>query len=969
MKNLLFSLLSFYGIFFCLYPLLGDKLALAESSNIGDSQGAIAGFKSRQPLTMDQDPETSETSPESENQEASEVSEDLEPFDEVIKDFEKIEGLFTLYRQPEKNTVYLEVKPEQLNRNLLMVATLSSGIGAWGLYQGMPVQDFVFQLRQIQKNRVDLVVPNTRFRTQPGDPQERSLPRSFSDSGIYSLAVKSIHPERETLLIDISEMLMTDFAGLASAFPWILSDSYGLNPATSYLSSLQGFPLNVEIDWVYGFAGGANPWFSIDTLADPRGFYLTVRYSLSELPVNNGYRPRLADDRVGHFLSAYQDLSRQYDQDPFVRYIKRWNLQKQDPYAVLSPPKEPIVFWIENTIPVEYRDAIREGILMWNPAFKKIGFIDAIEVRQMPDDATWDPADVRYNTIRWFNSIDAGFALGPVRANPLTGEILDADVLVSANVIRVMEREYRSLSQNSLPGTPGISPLVTNSLLCNPGLRLPNFPRGSFLPNARGANHPFINQLQATSQLMQQHDFCFALESARQAGFGALSLSLRQNLGVDSEEKKIYIHQFLRHLIAHEVGHTLGLRHNFKGSNLLMPEELNNLEITRTKGLVSSVMDYVPVNLAAPGEVQGDYFSTQIGSYDEWAIEYAYKSIPAMTPEGEIPELEKIAQRAPEPELSYATDEDSWGAIDPTSLPWDLSADPLGYSQIQLENALSAWANLDTDYLLPDESYPDLRDAFNMIFGYYIGHAMSATTYIAGQRFSRDHPDDPGGRLPFEKVSAEQQRQALSLLQEYIFSEKAFNFSPELINQLAPTRWYHWGSSLPIFRLDYPIYERISFVQGLVLSSLLASDRLERLRDAELTSDSEDILTMPELFETLKSGIWSEVIEPDSKSWEISTVRRGLQRLHLNILVNMVLRNPEMLMSATNFLDFMVAWQTLNAPEDARVLARYQLRELSEQIQKTLKRHHKKMDTATKAHLEAVGDRIFQTLEAPLPAK
>ena len=106
-----------------------------------------------------------------------------------------------------------------------------------------------------------------------------------------------------------------------------------------------------------------------------------------------------------------------------------------------SKPKQPIVFWLENTIPVKYRDAVRDGALMWNKAFERIGFKDAIEVRQQPDDADWDPADVRYSTIRWFTATDAGFAIGPSRANPFTGEIYDADISFSEGMTRFVRRE------------------------------------------------------------------------------------------------------------------------------------------------------------------------------------------------------------------------------------------------------------------------------------------------------------------------------------------------------------------------------------------------------------------------------------------------------------------------------------------------------------------------------------------------
>ena len=111
-----------------------------------------------------------------------------------------------------------------------------------------------------------------------------------------------------------------------------------------------------------------------------------------------------------------------------VRYVFRWDLRKADPNAALSPPKEPIVFWIDNAVPLEYRPAVREGLLMWNKAFERIGIKDAIVVKQMPDDADWDHADMRYNVIRWTTSPGYGYAVALFRANPLTGQILNAGI-------------------------------------------------------------------------------------------------------------------------------------------------------------------------------------------------------------------------------------------------------------------------------------------------------------------------------------------------------------------------------------------------------------------------------------------------------------------------------------------------------------------------------------------------------------
>ena len=171
----------------------------------------------------------------------------------------------------------------------------------------------------------------------------------------------------------------------------------------------------------------------LDTVADSRGVTINVHYSISLLP-QTGYQPRLADDRVGYFVTVIKDYSKKYETDRFVRYVNRWDLRKAEPSAELSPPKRPIVFWLEKTIPFEFRKPIREGILEWNKAFEKAGFANAIEVRQQPDDADWDPEDINYNTFRWITA-GAGFAMGPSRVNPLTGEILDADMIFDSDFL------------------------------------------------------------------------------------------------------------------------------------------------------------------------------------------------------------------------------------------------------------------------------------------------------------------------------------------------------------------------------------------------------------------------------------------------------------------------------------------------------------------------------------------------------
>ena len=151
--------------------------------------------------------------------------------------------------------------------------------------------------------------------------------------------------------------------------------------------------------------------------------------------------------RLDHLvISPVKDFSSDNNDTAFLRYVKRWRLERAEPEdpkrpGRLSAPKKKIVFWIEKSVPMEYRAYVREGILEWNKAFEKIGFRDAIEVRQQEIE-DFDPEDINYNTFRWITS-DQGYAMGPSRANPLTGEILDADIVFDGSMVRYWKQEYQ----------------------------------------------------------------------------------------------------------------------------------------------------------------------------------------------------------------------------------------------------------------------------------------------------------------------------------------------------------------------------------------------------------------------------------------------------------------------------------------------------------------------------------------------
>ena len=102
----------------------------------------------------------------------------------------------------------------------------------------------------------------------------------------------------------------------------------------------------------------------------------------------------------------------------------------------MSEPIKPIVYWIENTTPIEYRQIIKEGVERWNIAFEKAGFTNAIQVKIQPDTAEWDAGDIRYNVLRWTSSPNPPWGgYGPSFVNPRTGEILGADIMLEWSYI------------------------------------------------------------------------------------------------------------------------------------------------------------------------------------------------------------------------------------------------------------------------------------------------------------------------------------------------------------------------------------------------------------------------------------------------------------------------------------------------------------------------------------------------------
>jgi len=779
----------------------------------------------------------------------------LKPFDELTKDRVAIEGLFTFYHDTTDNSMLMEIKPEQFGPIYLCGETRSGAEGA--VYDNASMgRSFPFYFKQVGKNLL-MLEKNVRFRADTAASLHRAIEHGITDHLFGSTPVKSKpHDSTDAVLVDPADFFIRDAQNVAYFFGKSRKAGFTFDKNNSYFELVKSFPENTEIDVKLHYK--TSKPFSATTMQNPYSMFHKYHYSLSTLPETD-YVSRLADDRVGHFLTLYQDYSNLDEETPYVRYIQRWHLKKKNPDARISEPVEPIVFWVENTVPPEYRDAVAEGIEFWNPAFEEIGFRNAIVAKQMPDTADWDPADIRYNTVRWIVRPGAAYAVGPSRANPFTGQIYDADVRVCADFIRHMfyNMEYF------------IRPISFDGQIAEEDL--------PFSPDFDNQSPYFCN---------------YGAESAKEAAFGlAYLLSATGDLIDKDSLTREYVHSYLVELVAHEIGHTLGLRHNFKASTIYSLDQINDPDFTRKHSLVGTVMDYNPPNIAGSGKTQGEFYPSVPGPYDDWVIEYAYSDFGAETPEEELPMLRKIASRSPEPQLAYGTDEDAFGysakSIDPMCNLFDMGDDPIAYCEHRMMLTEELWRNSLPEFEKPGEGYQKVLRAFQTGWRSYYESALYASKFIGGIYHNRHHVGDPGGEIPFEPVPASEQRRAMAFLRDKIFAPDAFDLPANLLNKLQPERFpdFNW-SVFSMAQIDYPIHARVLSVQNIALNMLYSPYVLGRLvNNQERYEEGQERYTMYDMFTDVRRAIWSEVVAPEN----VNSFRRQLQLLHLNRIIGIYL--------------------------------------------------------------------------------
>jgi hypothetical protein len=834
-------------------------------------------------------------------------------FKTVTKDFKSKAGYYTVYFNAKKTKTLIEIPANKLGKPFLIATSIAGGNTNTGWQWG---DRLVYWKKQGKK--LLLIEKNVRFRSKAGTPLGDSVRRTYTDQLVLSMSIKT-KSLRGGYILDGNRLFASWSFKLFGMF------ANGLDRSLAVFTKLKTFPNNTEIAVTMPERGG--------------GAFITLHYSLRDLG-RSTFKPRHADDRIGYFLTVAKDFNAgPKDDGRFVRYVNRWNLQKLDPKLKLSPPKKPIVFYLEKTIPVAYRRYVAEGILEWNKAFEKIGFLNAVQVRQQTatnEFKDFDPEDSRYNFFRWITSGRA-FAMGPSRTNPLTGEILDADIIFDDAYLsyRAMEYDqYLKTADRFFSGSLNDQSVVNN-------------PRRSMAPNAVTPS-PSKFQRELAQAIQEKVKACDSLCLFKHEQFSELFFHEMAVIGkavpAKAKAKKgapvEYLGPILRLTVMHEVGHTLGLRHNFVASTWKGLDQINS----KGKPVVTSgsCMDYNSLNVALPKQTQGQYMSGGIGPYDYWAIEYGYTS------KGDAKTLKAITDRVAKEGLAFATDQDARGP-DPYVNRWDLGREPLDFARTRVKLAAHLLKDIEKRTLEKGASFAKLRTGFGVILGQYSRAGNFAARYIGGVRIYRDHAGDPNARDPQVPVAAEKQRAALKFVIAEILTDKNFKFSPKILRRLGMTHWRHWGVRGGSFEI--PLSDKILSIQNSALSAVLSGSRLQRVLDNEYQAgEKEDVLTVAEIFKSLSEALFTELKNGPQKvsarKGHVSLVRRNLQRSYIENLIGLTTKDSS------------------SAPQTARVLGRYHLKTLEKQIRAYVGKHGKELDLASKAHFEESTMRARKALAA-----
>jgi len=730
---------------------------------------------------------------------------DMPSYADRIAGLTRLDGYFPLYWDGAQGKLLLEIG--RFNEEFLYQVTLPAGVGSnpLGLDRGQVGPGAVVFFDRVGP-RVLLVQPNYRYRALSDDAAERrAVADSFASSVLWGFQVLASDGPR--VLVDATSFFLRDAHGVIRRLAGSQQGRFRLDDSRSaiYLPRTKAFPQNTEIEATLTFVTDEVPGALVrDTTPTPEALTVRQHHSLVQLPPA-GYTPRRFDPRVGYLSEVIYDYASPVTSPLEKRWVVRHRLQKKTPGAAKSEALKPIVFYVDRGAPPLIRQALIDGASWWAKSFEAAGFTDGFQVKVLPEDA--DPMDVRYNVINWVHRSTRGWSYGANVVDPRTGELIKGNVTLGSLRIR----------QN----------ILIDSVLVG----------RDAAGDARGACE--FGDMPDVAALLPPDTPAAALEAALAR---------------------------LRQLSAHEVGHTLGLGHNFAAS-------------TYGRG---SVMDYpAPLVAVVNGKLDlSNAYGVGTGEYDHWAIRYGYTQFADGVDESAA--LSALVQEGLAAGLHFVSDDDARpaGSMHPAGSLWDNGADPVAMLRDQMEVRRIALEQLVADLVPAGEPLSLLEARLLPTYLHHRYQLQAAAKVLGGARFAYSVRES-GGVSPRDALTLAtpaEQRAALDALLDAL--EPSFlRLPPRLLEILPPPAYgYDVGITELFDRRTAPLFDQLSAATtaaDLAVSAILQPQRAARLVDFQARHSNNP--GVGEVFQALVRRVF-----PAAAAGEDATVfalRRTVQTL------------------------------------------------------------------------------------------
>jgi hypothetical protein len=615
---------------------------------------------------------------------------------------------------------------------------------------------------------------------------------------------------------------MRDAHGVADTLRQTQQGSFSLDESRStiYLPRTKNFPLNTEVEAELTFNSNEPGPLVRQTTPNPQNVTVREHHSFVQLPDDN-YQPRRYDPRVGNIHIVFYDYATPITEPIEQRWIIRHRLVKKDPTAAVSEPVKPIIYYVDPGAPEPIRSALIEGASWWNEAFEAAGFRDAFQVKVLPPDA--DPMDIRYNMINWVHRATRGWSIGDNVNDPRTGEIIKGNVTLGSLRIR----------QDYMLGSGLIPPFTADET------------HGGAPDNLRGG---------CDFGALPDDDYLIALDPSTDAAQMALAR--------------------IRQLAAHEVGHTLGLEHNFAAS---------------TYAGRASVMDYpAPLVEIKNGKLDlSNAYARGIGAYDKFAITYAYAQFPPGTDEQAA--LTRFVEDGIAHGMLYLTDQDArpFGAANPLANLWDNGDDPVAMLRHEMEVRRIGLAQFGLGNI-PAGTPLSLLEAKLLPLYLHHRYQLQAAVKTVGGLYYTYSVKSAQGPVPRDVqaiVPAARQRDALNAVLDTIKPD-TLAVPPRILALIPPRAPGYEGNTIELFtkRTD-PAFDPLNaavIAADLAVSALLEPHRAARL--VEYHARDANNPDFREVVDALVAHTWSEPAPRDDYQ---SAIARAVQSLTVTRLMDL----------------------------------------------------------------------------------